>query len=102
MGGSDQDATDVPLNIEANLPSDSENFDDFIDAANNEVVDPEDHPILPNINIREEPTSLTNEAAMGMGIEGDLQYEDDIQGTHWNWNEDGIKGALWNEDGIAG
>ena len=96
-----QDSTDGPPNIEANFPSDTENFADFIDAANDEEQDTEDPPILPNINNGEEPTSLTNEAAMGTGIEGALRYEDDIQGAHWNRNEDGIDGALRDEDGIA-
>ena len=96
-----QDSTDGPLNIEANFPSDTENFADFIDAANDEEQDTEDPPILPNINNGEELTSLTNEAAMGTGIEGALRYEDDIQGAHWSRNEDGIEGALRNEDGIA-
>ena len=90
-----QDATDVPLNIEANFPSDSENFADFIDAANDEEVDPEDHPILPNTNNGEQPTSPTNVnvAAIGTGIEGALRNEDedDIQGAHGN--EDGIEGG---------
>ena len=38
---------------------------------------------------------------MGTGIERALRYEDDIQGAHWNRNEDGIEGAPRDEDGIA-
>ena len=74
-----QDSADGPLNIEADFPSDTENFADFIDTANHDDANPRDRPILPNTNNGEEPPSPnTNVAAMGTGIDGILANEDGI------------------------
>ena len=69
-----QDAADGPLNIEADFPSNTENFAEFIDRANDNSADPEGHTILPNTNNEgEEPHPNTNVAAMGTGMMGLLQ-----------------------------